>query len=347
MSRVPGVPRIGGSAPLLALAAVLALLAGCSPPAPPADDTDVLASRIEAFLAAERFDQVRSVIVDVAGDRRYVRGDTRSRGNVYSVTKSVMATLIGIADGEGRIGGVDRTLGELLPTYAPAAPAPLRAATLQQVLTMTAGIPTDDAADRPGRDEDWAAHALTVGPQAAPGSGFAYSTTSSHLLSAVLTQATGSSALEYGRRTLFGPLGVATDPASGLRWEADPQGRSVGGTGLVLSADEMLALGRLHLARGSWNGTQLVPAPWVAEATRTHVPTGGRLTGYGYQWWTTTADGHPAFTASGFGGQLVEIVPDLDLVVVVRSDVGAAPGAPPDDYAEMVDTVIAPALGSP
>jgi CubicO group peptidase (beta-lactamase class C family) len=67
--------------------------------------------------------------------------------------------------------------------------------------------------------------------------------------------------------------------------------------------------------------------------------------GYGYQWWTTTAAGHRAFAAPGFGGQLVEVVPDLQLVVVVRSDVGDNPGAPPEDYVGMVDTVVAPAVG--
>jgi len=336
---------------LLVLAAVLAVLVGCSAsaavrPVGRAGPGD-LAARIDEFLddgGGARHDHVRAVIVDVGGERRYVRGEPASRGAARSVTKTVMATLVGIAIDRGQIRGVQQTLGELLPEHAPTMPAPLRTATLQQVLTMSAGIATDDAlaARKPTATDDWVAHALALAPRSPPGARFAYSTTGSHLLSAVLTRATGRPPLDYAREVLFTPLGI-----TGPTWDADPQGRQKGGTGLALSAEEMLAIGRLHLAGGTHDGERLVSAGWVAESTRAHVDTGGgQLPGYGYQWWVGTADGHPAFVAAGFGGQLIEVVPDLDLVVVVRSDVTNGPGAPPQDYAGMVDTVIAPALGT-
>jgi CubicO group peptidase (beta-lactamase class C family) len=322
----------------------LALVGGCSAGPPPVERS-ALAEGIEDFLAAAddgRYDQVRTVLVDVAGERRYVRGDPASRGDVHSVTKSVLATLVGIAVDRGQIPGVGATLGELLPDYAAAMPAPLRAAPLQQVLTMTAGIPDDGvrAARPPAPGDDWARYALTLQPQHPPGAGFVYSTTGSHILSAVLTKATGLSPLDYARRELFGPLGISADPG----WSADPQGRQLGGTGLALSAEEMLALGRLYLAGGQRDGRQVLSGAWIADATTAHVDTGGALPGYGYQWWVTTADGRPAFAAQGFGGQLIEVVPDLALVVVVRSDAENAVGAPPEAYAGLVDTVIAPVV---
>lgn len=339
--------RTGRRGPRSALAVVaIVLAAGCSTPAAtPADGRTPLSAAIDEFLDAAddgRYEQVRTVLVEVAGERRYLRGNPSSRGDVHSVTKSVLATLIGIAVDRGQIAGVDRTLAELLPTYAADMPAGVRAATLRQVLTMTAGVPDDSArnAAPPGPADDWARYALTLGPQRPPGAGFVYSTTGSHLLSAVLTQATGLSALDYARQELFGPLGISRDPG----WRADPQGRQLGGTGLSLSAEEMVALGRLYLAGGRWNARQLLSPGWVADATTSQVPTGGAFD-YGYQWWVTTAGGQPAFAAQGYGGQLVEVVPDLALVVVVRSDVGSAPGAPPEAYAGMVDTVIAPTVG--
>ncbi len=344
-------PRARRPVALVALAAVLVLLTGCgSAPAAAPPATGDLADRIEAFLGADApgpHDRARAVLVDVGGELRYARGDTAARGNVRSVTKSVLATLIGIAVDDGRIAGVDRTLGELLPDHAAAMPGPMRTATLRQVLTMTAGTVADRAADAspPGPTEDWAHRALTLGPQTPPGAGFVYSTTGSHLLSAVLTEATGMSARDYARQELFAPLGIGV-PGSGVAWKTDPQGRQLGGTGLELSARDMLALGRLYRAGGLWDGTRLLSAAWVGEATRPQVRTGGTLAGYGYQWWVTTAGGHPAFLAAGSGGQLIEVVPDLDLVVVVRNEVGDGPAARSADYPELVDSVIAPAVAA-
>jgi len=341
------------SGALVALATVLALLTGCGSatsgtPRPPAGD---LTARIEAFLGAggpARHRPPTAVLVDVGGELRYVHGDPASRGNVRSVTKSVLATLVGIAVDDGWIAGVDRTLAELLPDHAPAMPGPIRTATLHQVLTMTAGTVADGpaAASPPGPAEDWARRALTLGPQSSPGGGFVYSTTGSHLLSAVVTAATGTSVRDYARRELFAPLGIGARGA-GIAWTADPQGRPLGGTGLELSASDMLALGRLYRAGGLWDGRRLLSAEWVAAATRPQVRTGVAPAGYGYQWWTTTAGGCPAFVAAGTGGQLIEVVPDLDLVVVVRTEVGDRAVASWPDYAGLVDSVIAPAVAGP
>jgi CubicO group peptidase (beta-lactamase class C family) len=108
----------------------------------------------------------------------------------------------------------------------------------------------------------------------------------------------------------------------------------------------MAKLGQLMLDDGRWDEKQIVSTQWVTESTRAHVSTGGtEITDYGYHWWVTTADGHDAFAAVGLGGQLIEVVPDLDLVVVisctvpergVRLDAGIFEG--------LVDSLIAPAI---
>ena len=93
---------------------------------------------------------------------------------------------------------------------------------------------------------------------------------------------------------------------------------------LKLRATDLVKLGELYLHDGSWHGSQVVPADWVKAATTNHLAmldTSGM--GYGYQWWTSEVAGHASFRALGFGGQLIEVVPDLDLVVVVTSDVRA------------------------
>ena len=82
----------------------------------------------------------------------------------------------------------------------------------------------------------------------------------------------------------------------------------------------MLKLGQLYLAGGRWGGHRVVPAGWVKDSTSAHVDAHGGGTGYGYQWWTDEADGSPAFLAEGYGGQLIEVVPDRHLVVVTATE---------------------------
>jgi len=86
----------------------------------------------------------------------------------------------------------------------------------------------------------------------------------------------------------------------------------------------MVKIGQLFLADGRWDGQQLVPADWIHRATTQKVPAGPNGDGYGYQWWTDTLDGDKAFAAVGFGGELIEVVPDRDLVVVTATEVHVA-----------------------
>jgi len=204
---------------------------------------------------------------------------------------------------------------------------------------------------------------LSGGLERPPGEGFAYASAGSHLLSAILVEATGRSVLDYARDKLFNPLGISTDPATeplaveenlpvyeaaSFAWPVDPQGLHLGDAFLKISARDMAKIGQLMLAGGRLDEKQIVPALWVTESTRAHVPTGGYGPGgddYGYHWWVTTADGHDAFVAAGFGGQLIEVVPDLDLVVVVSCtipDVNVHLDA--STFRGLVDAVVAPAI---
>ena len=106
----------------------------------------------------------------------------------------------------------------------------------------------------------------------------------------------------------------------------------------------MVKLGQLWLNGGSWDGTQVVSADWVTASTGAQVATGEPPADhYGYQWWVTEADGHPAYAAVGYAGQLIEVVPALDLVVAVSSveEVGNAQAG---SYMNIVSTIVAPAL---
>ncbi len=319
---------------------------------------------MELFLSpGGRYDDlIKAVLVTVDGRpvvEHYGRnGDPQETGEVFSVTKSVMSMLIGIAIDEGSIAGVDQTLAELLPDYVPIMAPGVGAITLQQVLTMTGGIVANyDPLDYP-IDADWVAVTLQTPLAGQPGGAFAYSDVNSDLLSAILVRATGRSVLDYAREKLFGPLGISSEPAAtpivfadpgydaqpGFGWATDPQGRQIGSFALKITPPEMAKLGQLYLDNGKWQGQQLVPAAWVADSTRAQVQSArDTLPEYGYQWWVGEADGHPAFAAVGLAGQLIEVVPELRLVVVVSSldDPARFDGF---SLAQMVNSQLAPVV---
>jgi CubicO group peptidase (beta-lactamase class C family) len=367
----------------ICLVASVGVLAGCSSvPATGGATRSITASvsregrvrpAVDALLAADNtglFRNLRALLVSAGGDLlvEEYRGISRTdRTNIQSAGKSILSSLIGIAIGEGRIKGTDQALGDLLPAYAPVMSDATRRITLKQLLTMTADLPDDDAFYSGVLDQaDWVRFILSHDPGAAPG-GFSYASAGSHLLAAILQQATGMPALDYARQRLFDPLGIPTTPsttivasrtsgsaydrATDFVWPVDPRGVYVGGGGEKLAAQDLLRLGRLWLDRGRWEGRQIVPSGWLDQATAAQVRTPLGL-GYGYHFWVTTADGHHAFAALGFGGQVVEVVPDLALVVVVQSRSPSDPTAPADPgaaqeqaYLSLVDHVIAPALG--
>jgi CubicO group peptidase (beta-lactamase class C family) len=301
------------------------------------------------------YPEVRSVLVVRHGYlvyERYWHGMTAGDGeDLYSVTKSVVSALVGIALGEGKLKGLDQTVGELLARHLPRGADPrLARVTLEQLLTMTSGLAGDDPSlggdprisQRQGASRDWVRHVLGRRLATDPGGAFAYSSATSHLLSAVVADATGMSTLAFARARLFGPLGIATARApepvfvahpsraalaayrrAPVAWPTDPQGYHLGFSGLRLPSRDLAKFGYLYLNGGRWDATQVVPAGYVAASTRPHAtppPDGIGGASYGYQWWVTSQAGHPSFLALGKGGQLVQVVPDLDLVAVVTSD---------------------------
>jgi CubicO group peptidase (beta-lactamase class C family) len=314
------------------------------------EDPAALRARIGSYLdmavgASDQYQRLlRGFIVSVDGEvvlERYAPGiEPTATTNIFSVTKSVMSTLIGIAIDEGTISGVDATLGELLPDKAATMPDAVRAVTLEQVLTMTGGFPAEDGFLA---SADWV-QAILTDPANRPGSGdFEYSNADAHLLSAILVQATGRPVLDYAREKLFDPVGISTRPATelvvqpgpsgnfaevlaayaaitGFAWPVDPTGVAVGFSDLKITTRDLLAIGQLYLNGGRHDGRQIVPTGWVSAATTIQVETDeGFGDGYGYLWWVGKVGGHPTYAAIGFGGQLIQVVPDLGLVVAASS----------------------------
>jgi CubicO group peptidase (beta-lactamase class C family) len=161
---------------------------------------------------------------------------------------------------------------------------------------------------------NWVRHVLERPMVAQPGGRMIYSTGSTHLLSAILTKATGSSTLSFARIALGEPLGIIFGG-----WTRDPQGIYLGGNEMAMRPRDMLRVGDMYLNGGRYGGRQVVSEAWVRTSIepRTVSRFGDRE--YGYGWWIRELAGHDVFYAWGYGGQFIFIVPSVRTVVVMTS----------------------------
>jgi len=149
-----------------------------------------------------------------------------------------------------------------------------------------------------------------------------YSTGSSHLLSAILARASGRSTLELAREWL--------GPQEGFEitaWDRDPQGIHLGGNNMAMSTRSLLAFGEIYRSGGlSRSGQRLVPEQWISESWQPRTVSRFNGDGYGYAWFAREIAGEQVRYAWGFGGQMLYIVPALDLTVAMVSDDSQASG---------------------
>ena len=143
-----------------------------------------------------------------------------------------------------------------------------------------------------------------------------YSTGSSHLLSAVLTEATGQSTLATAREWL-----ADLDEFSIAGWERDPQGIYLGGNEMAMSPRSLLAFGELFRTGGvAPNGKGVLSQSWIDQSWTRRTTSRFNQDGYGYGWFLSTIGGEEVRYAWGYGGQMLYLVPALSLTVVMTSD---------------------------
>ncbi len=259
----------------------------------------------------------------------YFSGFHRNRKHVLrSATKSVTSILFGIARDQGEKIVVEEKLFNYLPEYKRlASNNDKNQITLKHLLTMKAGLewnefhaPSDIQLMLESNDSvKYVLERKLVDP---PGETFFYSSGVSTVLGKVFENTTGSDVYQFGDKHLFSPLGI-TD----YYWRKLPDGSASTGWGLHLRPRDFAKLGYLFLKDGAWKGAQIVSKEWVEESIYPHAS--GDLvsgTGYGYQWWSgsTRIGDHTidCFYAAGHGGQVVFVVPSLDLITVVTSQSG-------------------------
>ncbi|KQO80197.1 serine hydrolase [Rhizobium sp. Leaf262] len=280
-------------------------------------------SQLTALLEnAGSLDSLKTVIVSVDGkevaSRAYHGAALNGSTNIKSASKSIVSALVGIAIDRKILEGPDQPIATVLRPDFPSNPDPrLERVTIGHLLSMQSGLERMSGPNY-GRwvsSRNWVRMALGSGFAGEPGGGMLYSTGSTHLLSAILTKASGKSTLALARDWLA-PL----DGFSIGSWERDPQGIYLGGNQMAMTARSLLAFGELYRRGGTTvDGKRVVSQSWIEQSWTQRTNSVFNGDGYGYSWFIKDMAGERVFYAWGYGGQMLYIVPSKKLSVVMTS----------------------------
>jgi CubicO group peptidase (beta-lactamase class C family) len=308
------------------------------------------AARLEQIAAQARKGKSNCLVVvrdgKLAGEWYFNGTRPNTTQDVYSATKSIAATLVGIAQDDG-----DLSIGDSASRWIPQwRGTPAGAVTLRNLLSMDSGrewsVLSDYLQLLGARDRT--AFAIGLRQTSAPGKVWAYNNSAVQTLDRVLQKATGEKVTAFAARRLFEPLGMSHTALA-----TDKAGNAQLFEGLRSSCRDMARFGLLMLDQGRWGGEQVVSASWVKAATGR--PSTKLNAAYGYLWWlnrrgvmadvlaaTTlrTAErpreigqmvpGAPSsmYWALGLGNQLVQVDPASRTVVVRLGSADPIPLSP-------------------
>ena len=317
-------------------------------------DSNMLAKAI-GRIWANKYDQIHSILIYKDGllvfeeymegnryawDGQYYYGDrikwTRdSLHQIMSCTKSVTSACIGIAIEKGFIGSVQQSIFDYLPNHQQFNTGEKSTITIEHLLTMTSGLQWNEWNAPHGTSQndidrlyfecyDDPVYCVLERPLVStPGESFTYNGGGLITLGEILRNATGMNIVDFSKKYLFGPMGVDT-----LQWDGYPNGEIEAAGGLHLRPRDMLKLGVTYLNGGVWNGERILPEDWVKKSSEVYHNNAGikipiedsGKNGYGYSWWISkvgsTGDRVNMYRANGWGGQVIMILPEKEMVVV-------------------------------
>ena len=242
----------------------------------------------------------------------------------YSIAKSFLSALIGMAINEGSIKSLDSFAYEYLPSWQVSGiDYRKKQITIRHLLAMSSGIEWNEDYSDPDNDiqrmvssGDYLNYMLNKPMQYEPWIYWEYNTGNSVLLSGILQNASGVTTYNYGRQKMFNIIGTP-----GLIWHSDEAGRTIGGWGVEATVRDYAKFGYLFLKNGEWDGQQVVPQDWVSLST---TQISSRINFYALHWWLLKGfedfegSGLPEniILAIGIHGQIIYIIPDYNIVIV-------------------------------
>ena len=257
--------------------------------------------------------------------------------HIFSVTKSIISMLFGIALDKGCIKNLDEKVIDFFPNYQTRKrEKTIQHVTIRNLLTMTAPYKYRfNPYPKYFSSDDWVISSLDLLGGNGKIGNFKYAPVIGiDILSGILVNATGKSVLEFAQDNLFSPLGISVDKniyfqskeeqldfyqskgANG--WVADPKGTNTAGWGLSLTTMDMAKLGQLYLNEGHWNGRQVISDQWIFESTQVQSVWKARHLKYGYLWWVIDETEH-SYAALGDGGNAIYVNVKDKIVVAISS----------------------------
>jgi CubicO group peptidase (beta-lactamase class C family) len=245
--------------------------------------------------------------------------DENSLTNSFSVAKTFIGLLIGIALDEGKINSVDDPVANYLPEYKDHPEL-----TIKHLLTMSSGINFDESYKSPfghmakayyGTDIKKLNESYTV--TETPGETWRYLGGNTIILSFILEKATGKTISEYMSEKVWKPIG-AKNPAL---WSLDKKdGREKAYCCFYSNAQDFARIGQLYLNKGLWNNQRIITEKYIDESTNAAYTLkddkNKPVDFYGYQIWTDFYKEMDVFYARGIQGQFIIMIPDRQLVIV-------------------------------
>ncbi len=250
----------------------------------------------------------------------------------WSVAKSFVSALVGIAVDEGLIADIEDPIDGYVPNLTGSAYGGVR---IKDVLQMSSGARWNEDYSDPDSDINRFAAAITGGMglddfvagmvrATEPGSLCQYNSADTQALGLLLVHSTGRSVTQYMQEKLYEPMGMESPGY----WLLDSKGLEMAFGGLNMTARDFAKMGELFRNGGNWKGKQLVPEAWVKASIRPDAPhlqkgrvlVGGHVLplGYGYQWWVPEGD-RGEFSAIGVYNQFIYVDPTRGVVIVKLS----------------------------
>ncbi len=290
------------------------------------ESVDVDSAKIKmGIIEAGKQGFINSVLIVKNGkiiSEKYFNGFSKNSAQIVrSVSKSFLSATYGIAS-EKSVLSVDDKIMDYLSAYKSyIIDNRYNNITILNLLQMRGGLDNDrNVYFNAFQSKNWIKTIFKLGLRFTPGTKFSYSTLGAHLLSAVLTNASGMSSKDFVEKNLIKPMGISLE-----KWEKDPQGIYFGGNNMYFTSRNMAAFGLMYMNNGRLNGKQIVSEGWVKRSLK--YSSGGlgdwgvlKNIGYGLFWWLGEINGKKVFSAIGHGGQFIMCIPSLDMIIVTTAE---------------------------